>query len=282
MLVVDKPGGMTSHDVVDHVRKKLHTRKVGHAGTLDPDATGVLVVGVGAATRFLSYSQQSPKRYVATARLGVTTSTQDASGEVIATAPVAVTTDEVAAALARFTGEIEQIPPMVSAVKIGGERLYAKARRGEDVDRPARRVTIYDIELLEHSPDDDSLTFAVECSAGTYVRTIAHDLGAALGCGAHLVTLRRTHTGGFALGEAAPLEAIAETSLRPVADIVRVLPAITLGPEDALSVSHGRIVAAPPSLPDVAERAAVFEGDRLLGVCRVDAGRLHPERMVPA
>ncbi|MGH2820602.1 MAG: tRNA pseudouridine(55) synthase TruB, partial [Actinomycetota bacterium] len=148
LLVIDKPPGMTSHDVIDEVRRRFRTRRVGHAGTLDPDATGVLVVGVGHATRFLSYSQAAPKRYLARARFGVTTTTQDASGELLERRPVDLDAEEVRAALEDFRGEIEQVPPMVSAVKVGGERLYRKARRGEEVERAARRVTIHALDLV--------------------------------------------------------------------------------------------------------------------------------------
>src|SRR5918992_518943 len=152
---------MTSHDVVDAIRRRLGTKKVGHGGTLDPDATGILIVGVGRATRLLSYAQGAPKRYTAIAHLGITTSTQDASGEVIETSDRPISADEVAAAVRDFTGKIEQVPPMVSAVKVGGERLYVKARRGETVERSARPVHIYDLELVEFDGDGQTAMFDV-------------------------------------------------------------------------------------------------------------------------
>src|ERR687895_639267 len=146
---------MTSHDVVDRVRRSLGTKKVGHAGTLDPDATGLLVIGVGRATRLLSYAQQTPKRYQGVARFGITTTTQDASGEITNRRPSSVTRTELEGALGKFIGEIKQVPPMVSAVKVGGERLYKKARRGEEIERRARRVVVYDIDLLGFYPGDE-------------------------------------------------------------------------------------------------------------------------------
>lgn len=221
ILVIDKPAGMTSHDVVDEVRKRLGTRKVGHGGTLDPDATGVLVIGVGRATKILSYAQGGPKRYTAVARFGITTSTQDASGKVIETREAIIDADDVVRVLKAFEGEIEQIPPMVSAVKIGGERLYKKARRGETVDRPARTVTVYEIELVDFSPDGPRATLDVRCSAGTYMRTLVHDLGVALGCGAHLESLRRTAAGGFTEADAVALDSVDEHALRPVPDAMQ-------------------------------------------------------------
>ncbi|MGH2729061.1 MAG: tRNA pseudouridine(55) synthase TruB [Actinomycetota bacterium] len=222
VLVIDKPAGMTSHDVVDEVRRRLGTRKVGHGGTLDPDATGILVVGVGRATKLLSYAQAGPKRYRALARFGITTSTQDASGTVIESREAMIGADDVKRALEAFEGEIEQVPPMVSAVKIGGERLYKKARRGETVDRPARAVTVYGIELVDFSPDGPRATLDVRCSAGTYVRTLVHDLGVALGCGAHLESLRRTAASGFTEADAVALDRVDERALRPV-DALRAM-----------------------------------------------------------
>jgi len=223
VLVIDKPAGMTSHDVVDEVRKRLGMRKVGHGGTLDPDATGVLIVGVGRATKILSYAQGGPKRYTAVARFGITTSTQDASGTVIETRAAIISAEDVTRALTAFEGEIEQVPPMVSAVKIGGERLYKKARRGETVDRPARNITVYAIALVGWSDDGPRATLDVRCSAGTYVRTLVHDLGAALGCGAHLESLRRTAAGGFTEADAVALANVDERALRPVDAAMRAL-----------------------------------------------------------
>ncbi len=279
IVVVDKPAGMTSHDVVDEVRRRLHTRRVGHGGTLDPDATGVLVVGVGRATRLLSYAQAAPKRYTATAYLGVVTDTQDASGAVIARSEVEVTREELAAALERFAGEIEQVPPMTSAVRVGGERLYARARRGEEVERSPRRVTIHRLELVAYEPP--RATLDVTCSGGTYIRTLIHDLGRVLGCGAHMASLVRTEAGGFSLADAVALDDVRPSALRPAIDAVGHLPRIELGPADAGAVAHGRPLPAPG---DVAEdqAVAVTAGGALVAVCRRRGSRLQPERVLAA
>lgn len=268
MLIIDKPAGMTSHDVVDVVRRALGTRKVGHAGTLDPDATGVLVLGVGRATRFLGYAQGAPKRYVATAVFGVTTTTQDASGEVVEEREAAVTRAQIEGALGEFTGPIEQIPPMVSAVKVGGERLYRKARRGEEVERSPRPVTIYDFRCTDFEDSKPPrAAFEITCSAGTYVRTLIHDLGHALGCGAHLATLRRTAAGSFDESEAVELEGLSEQHLRPLLDIVRELPRLALHDDGARDVSFGRKLhyGGEPAL-DEGDAVAVIHGGVLLGV----------------
>jgi tRNA pseudouridine55 synthase len=245
VLVVDKPAGMTSHDVVDEIRRRFQTKKVGHAGTLDPDATGVLLIGVGRATRFLAYAQDAPKRYEATAAFGTSTSTQDASGDVIETRECSFSAEELARALEKFTGDIEQVPPMVSAVRVGGERLHVKARRGEEVERAPRPVTIHELELTEFRPGDvPEAEISVLCSSGTYVRTLIHDIGAALGCGAHMATLRRIETGGFTIAEATPLADISTDHLHPLTEAVRVLPAIDLSEEDARAVENGHKLAA--------------------------------------
>ena len=282
VLVIDKPPGMTSHDVVDKVRKKLGTKKVGHGGTLDPDATGVLLIGVGKATRFLSYAQAAPKRYQARVRFGTSTSSQDASGEVIATRRADIGREDVEQALPGFTGDIEQIPPMVSAVKVGGERLYKKALRGEEVERKPRAVHIYELALLDFvSGDEPEAELDVTCSGGTYIRTLAHDLGEELGCGAHLRTLRRVAANGFSVEEALPLEAVDPGALRPLADAVRDLPMTEVGEAEAADVSFGRPLAAPADAPSDGFTAIVNDG-RLLGVYRAEGGRLVPERVVPS
>jgi tRNA pseudouridine55 synthase len=209
LIVVDKPGGMTSHDVVARVRRLAKTRRVGHGGTLDPMATGVLIIGVNRATRLLTYMIGSTKSYRATIRLGQTTVTDDAEGDVIATASVDGITDEaIRAGLAAQTGEIDQVPSAVSAIKINGQRAYKRVRDGEDVELPARRVTIYQLDVRRiDKPDVD---IEVTCSSGTYIRAIARDLGRTLGCGAHLTALRRTAVGGFTLAEASTLAELEE------------------------------------------------------------------------
>lgn len=279
VLVVDKPPGVTSHDVVDSVRRKLGTRKVGHAGTLDPDATGILLLGVGRATRLLSYAQAAPKRYVAVARFGSTTTTQDASGEVLTTAEPAFTEHELLDAIASLTGEIDQVPPMVSAVKVGGEKLYEKARRGEEIERPPRRVTIYELTLLKHEPETAQATIEVLCSGGTYVRTLIHDLGRALRCGAHMATLRRTGAAGFTELDAVPLEAVDATSLRPLGDAVRELQRLDVDAETARAVSHGKSLdlEAPAQ-----GHVALFHDGELIAIYKTDGAELRPDRVIPS
>ena len=278
VLVVDKPPGMTSHDVVDAVRRRLKTRKVGHAGTLDPDATGILLLGVGKATRFLAYAQAAPKRYVAGARFGSSTTTQDASGDVVATADPDFSEAQLGNALASLTGEIDQVPPMVSAVKVGGEKLYEKARRGEEVERAARRVTVYELKLLKHDPESAQATLEVLCSGGTYVRTLIHDLGQALDCGAHMTSLRRTETGGFTEMDAVALDAVDDSALRPVGDAVRELPRLDVDAETATAVSHGKPLELDAPAPGP---VAVFHDDRLIAVYTSDERGLRPDRVVP-
>lgn len=282
VLVIDKPPGMTSHDVVDRVRKALRTKKVGHGGTLDPDATGVLLVGVGKATRFLSYAQAAPKSYRARVRFGTSTTTQDASGEVVATRRADFSESDLAAVVPRFTGDIEQVPPMVSAVKVDGERLYRKALRGEEVDRPARRVRIHSLELEDFVPGDEpEVDMVVRCSGGTYIRTLAHDIGETLGCGAHLRTLRRTEANGFSVDDAIGLEAISPEKLRPLTDAVRDIARIEVGSDEAADVSFGRPLTISSELGE-GEFTAIVNDGRLLGVYRVEGERLLPERVVPA
>ncbi len=204
LLIIDKPSGLTSHDVVQRVRRATKIRQVGHAGTLDPMATGVLVVCLGQATRVSEYLLDHDKVYRATIRLGVETSTYDADGEVVSTHEVNVERATVEQALARFVGEIRQVPPMYSAIKREGQKLYELARRGIEIEREARSVIIHSIELLDYQAPD--VTIEVRCSAGTYIRSIAHDLGTALGLGGHLIELTRTAAGPFAIDQAIPLD----------------------------------------------------------------------------
>jgi tRNA pseudouridine55 synthase len=241
LVVVDKPGGMTSHDVVSRVRRLAGTRKVGHAGTLDPMATGVLVLGINRATRLLGHLTLTDKRYVATVRLGGTTTTDDVEGEVLETRSTdGLAEDTVRNALAAFVGEIEQVPSAVSAVKVGGRRAYARVRAGEQVDLPARRVTIHDLQVT--SLDLPSVEIRVHCSSGTYVRAIARDLGEALGVGGHLTELRRTAVGPFSLADARTLDELAERlAMTPIADAARAaFPALDLDETQAAHVRVGR------------------------------------------
>lgn len=282
-MVVDKPAGMTSHDVIDELRRRFRTRRIGHAGTLDPGATGVLVVGIGKATRLLDLSQAHPKAYRVTARFGVTTTTQDAAGEVIAERSAAdLTAAAVRDALPRYTGQIEQVPPMVSAVKVGGERLYKKAMRGEEVERAARRVTIHELSLESFAPGDRAEgTLFVRCSSGTYVRTLVHDLGGALGHGAHVTLLRRVEAGGFAEAQAVPLDAITPADVRPLAAGLPFLPAIELDVEEAARVATGGRIARRRRGPGSSGYVALLADGELVAVYRREGEELVAHRVIP-
>ena len=248
LLNIDKPAGITSHDVVAQIRRIVRLRRVGHAGTLDPLATGVLVIAVGRATRLLEYVVGQPKTYLATIRLGQTTTTYDAEGEVASEQPVNVTPAGLAAALAQFRGDILQIPPMYSAVKQDGQTLYKLARQGIEVDRPPRPVTIYDLNLQTWA--GPLVTLRIVCSAGTYIRSIAHDLGQVLGCGAYLSGLRRTAVGPFTTATATPLASLAtenwpEYALPPEMAIAH-LPRLAVSAAAAAELRYGRLIDRPP------------------------------------
>ncbi len=240
--IIDKEPGWTSHDVVAKARGLLGTRKVGHSGTLDPPATGVLILGVGRATRLLRFVTELPKTYVATMVLGTETSTLDAEGEVTATHDMgAVDLDAVRVAAAAFVGPIEQIPPMVSAVKVDGRRLHELAREGIEVERTPRPVTIHTLDV---AATDEPATFelTVSCSSGTYIRTLAADIGAALGGGAHVGRLRRTAIGSFTEDQAVPIEALTPDDLIPLADGLRDRDAIVVDDETAADIRHGKVL----------------------------------------
>ena len=252
LIVVDKPAGWTSHDVVARLRRLTHTRRVGHAGTLDPMATGVLVVGVEKATRLLRYLALADKGYTATIRLGQATTTDDAEGELIARAPVsAVTTERLAATTATLTGELEQVPSAVSAIKVMGKRSYARVRAGEDVVLASRPVQVSRFELTAIRPIADDLLdvdVIVECSSGTYVRALARDLGALLGVGGHLTALRRTRVGPFRIAQAATLDELARRAdpvTLSLADAVRAaMPVRSVSAGEARELTFGRPI--PP------------------------------------
>lgn len=242
--MVDKPAGWTSHDVVAKARGLLGTRKVGHSGTLDPDATGVLVLGVGRATRLLRYLSPLGKVYEGEIVLGVETSTLDASGEVLATYDMGDVTAAQAQVVvdARLSGNIEQVPPMVSSVKVGGRRLHELARAGVEVEREARPVHIAAFTVTDGLGSPGVLRARVECSAGTYVRVLAADLGHALGGGAHLRSLRRTAVGPFTLDAAVPLEALSPDVVRPPVDAVAHMVRLTVGSDLVTAVGHGKVL----------------------------------------
>lgn len=279
IVVVDKPAGMTSHDVVARIRRMAGTRRVGHGGTLDPMATGVLVIGVERATRLLTYVVGSTKRYLGTIRLGQSTITDDAEGEVTAAAGAhGVTDDLIAQGIAALTGAIQQVPSAVSAIKIKGERAYAKVRKGEDVVLAARPVTVSRFDLLatRRAGDVVDLDVDVECSSGTYIRALARDLGAGLGTGGHLTALRRTAVGGFTLAEAATLEELADNpiNLDISAAAARLMPRRDADEAETRTLRHG----GPLSTVGIAGPYAVFDpaGDVLAVVSERD-GRARPE-----
>lgn len=230
IIIIDKPAGWTSMDVCAKLRGILHEKRVGHAGTLDPMATGVLPVFVGQATKAVSFAENGRKVYEAVLLLGRVTDTQDTTGETLEEHAVTVTADDMRAALPRFLGEIEQIPPMYSAIKVNGQKLYDLARQGKEVARKPRRITIYDLALTEEL-GNGQYALRVECSKGTYIRTLCHDLGQALGCGGCMAALRRTEASGFCIGEAVTLEDAAregEALLRPLDSLFRAYPAFTI------------------------------------------------------
>ncbi|WP_308468316.1 tRNA pseudouridine(55) synthase TruB [Rathayibacter soli] len=280
ILLIDKPQDWTSHDVVARVRRLAGTRKVGHAGTLDPMATGLLVLGIGSSTRLLTYLVGADKEYTATIRLGASTTTDDAEGEFTGVASARaladLTTDAVTAAIARLTGRIQQVPSSVSAIKIDGKRAYARVRGGEDVVLPARPVTVSIFELLEQvavgaanaGADALDLTVRIECSSGTYVRALARDLGKDLGVGGHLTVLRRTRVGSFVVAAASDLESVdVRSALIAPADAATILfGRYTLTQEQAIDLGHGKKLATAFEQPQGVPLAAIAPNGRLVGL----------------
>ena len=248
ILIIDKPAGWTSMDVCAKLRGILREKRVGHGGTLDPMATGVLPVFVGRATRAVEFAENGRKEYDAGLRLGLVTDTQDVTGTVLETRPGAVGRAELEEALAAFRGEIQQIPPMYSAVKVQGKKLYELARKGQEVERKPREVTIYELELLEAESETDYRLRCL-CSKGTYIRTLCHDIGQALGCGGALYRLRRTMAAGFTLADAVTLEdlqAQGEALLRPLDSLFARHPALTVrSPGQEKRVRCGNPVTLP-------------------------------------
>jgi len=275
VLVVDKPVGMTSHDVVQIIRRGTGIRRAGHTGTLDPRASGVLVVLIGPAVRLSEYVSASDKRYQATIRLGSSTDTYDSDGVVTATAsPASITEEMFEATLQKFVGEIEQVPPPYSAVKLQGRRAYDMAREGEEVELTPRIIKVYSLELLEWAPPEAVID--VFCSSGTYVRSLANDLGKALGCGAHLVGLRRTKSGRFTLRDATPLRRLQEAFvagnwyryLIPAAEALGEWPMVELDADQVELVRHGHRVPAAPGASGLAR--GVSEAGDLVALLEVD------------
>ncbi len=277
---MDKPQGWTSHDVVSKMRGLAGTRKVGHAGTLDPMATGVLVVGINRATRLLTYVVGTSKTYTATIRLGQSTVTDDAEGDVLSSASAAGVTDEaIRAGAGVLTGEITQIPSSVSAIKVNGQRAYTRVRSGEDVVLAARPVTIHGFEIHDiRSVGDGSLQdvdATIDCSSGTYIRALARDLGSSLGVGGHLTALRRTRVGPYSLDQAATLDELAtDLRLLPINDAARVLfTSRELPDSEALDLSHGRFI---PAGPDDGTVAAFAPDGTLVALLKNSSDRARP------
>lgn len=267
-LVVDKPVGMTSHDVVQAIRNGTGLRRAGHTGTLDPRASGVLVILVGPAVRLSEYVSASDKRYQAIIRLGGSTDTFDAEGMVTPTKdPVTVTEAEFETALKTFVGEIEQTPPPYSAVKVQGRKAYEMAREGEAVDLAPRKITVHHLEVLEWTPPE--VVIDVHCSSGTYVRSLANDLGVMLGSGAYLVGLRRTKSGRFSLRDSVPLRKLQEAFtagnwyqyLIPAAEALGDWPAVELNPDEVEGVRHGHRVKVVGEPPETKVRGVSTQGE---------------------
>ncbi|NCP15977.1 tRNA pseudouridine(55) synthase TruB [bacterium] len=258
ILVVDKPVGLTSHDVVQIIRSGTGIRRAGHTGTLDPRASGVLVILVGPAVRLSEFVSASDKRYQAVLRLGSTTDTYDAEGRFTrqSSAPVNISEEKFEEALKQFIGEIEQTPPPFSAVKVHGRKAYEMARQGEEVDLAPRKIQVYHLEVLEWAPPE--VVIDVHCSSGTYVRSLANDMGNVLGCGAYLIGLRRTKNGRFSLRDAVPLRKLQDAFLAgnwyqyliPAAEALADWPGVELNPDEVEEVKHGhRVKAAPDTKP---------------------------------
>ncbi|MEE9206325.1 MAG: tRNA pseudouridine(55) synthase TruB [Acidimicrobiia bacterium] len=286
-LLVDKEGGWTSHDVVAKCRGILGERKIGHAGTLDPLATGLLVLGVGRATRLLRYVQGGVKRYEARVAFGIATDTLDADGAILEREPMNFAPEELSAVAARFVGSVSQVPPMVSAVKVGGKRLYDLARQGIDVEREARTVQIHEIEVLDVGPGPyPEAEIVVRCGAGTYIRTLADDLARALGGRAHLTALRRTAIGSHDVGHALTVEALEAldepaTALLSMADGLGELESAVVDKDTALGVSNGVIFAAAAIGAEEPGSYRVMGPDgALLAVYSSDGRRAKPEVVV--
>jgi tRNA pseudouridine55 synthase len=284
VLLLDKPVGLSSNDALQKAKRLLRAEKAGHTGTLDPLATGLLPLCFGAATKFSQASLEADKRYTATLRLGVTTSTGDGEGEVVRERPVALDDATIAAACARFVGPIDQVPPMHSALKRDGQALYEYARRGEHVERTARRVTVHRLDMLQRQ--GATLVVDVACSKGTYVRTLAEDLGEALGCGAHLSALRRTGVGALDIGDAVTLEALAalteperDALLRPADALLASAPEVRLDESEA-----GRFLTGLRRRVSLVDAPAVRvygpQPRAFLGSAHIAAGELIADRLL--
>lgn len=277
ILVIDKPAGWTSMDVCAKLRGVFHEKRVGHGGTLDPMATGILPVFIGRATRAVEFAEKSNKEYIAGLKLGVITNTQDITGEVLETRPACVSREQLEEALEQFRGDILQIPPMYSAIKINGKKLYELARKGREVERPARAVTIKTLEILDKQ-GDRLYTFRVRCTKGTYIRTLCHDIGQVLGCGGCMASLRRTMAAGFTLEEAVSLEQIQTEAdpaslLLPVDCLFAGRPVLALKSAEAEKKIRNGMTAVMPSLAPGEYRVYAQNGG-FLALCQAKDGKL--------
>ena len=284
ILHIDKPAGPTSHDVVNAVRRLSGIRRVGHTGTLDPLATGLLTLCLGQATRLVEYLVGLDKVYLATIRLGQETNTYDVEGHVTSEKQVRVTQEKLNNALEQFRGHITQMPPMFSAVKVAGQPLYRRARQGVEIERPTRQVTVYDLEQL--SWNSPVLKLQICCSSGTYIRSIAHDLGQVLGCGAHLASLRRTVIGKIPVEEATPLDHLQPDNwlqhLRPLDSAVTHLPLVELPAEDARKIVHGqRVPTREVNTPADESPVRAYDQDgHFIGILIIDQGHWQPRKIL--
>jgi tRNA pseudouridine55 synthase len=287
VLLIDKPVGLSSNDALTKVKRIVNAKKAGHTGTLDPFATGLLPLCFGEATKFSQDLLEADKTYDAVVHLGVTTTTGDTEGEVVATRPVDVTVSQIEAALARFRGPILQVPPMYSALKRDGKALYEYAREGITLEREARPVTIHKLEMLAY--EAPMLTIRVTCSKGTYVRVLGEDIGAALGCGAHLNALRRIQVGALTVDGMVTLEQLQAhdnplSLLAPVDALLSSFPRVELTPELAARFLNGQRLALnrePVTLPETPGRVRVYHDDKLLGTAILqEYGVLAPERLI--
>ena len=272
IVIVDKPAGWTSQDVTARLRRVFGTRRIGHGGTLDPMATGVLPVFVGRATRGVEFFEHADKTYEAVLRLGTVTDTQDSTGTVLEQRPVAVTEAEFREILPKFTGNISQVPPMYSAIKVDGKKLYELARAGKEIERKPREITIFSLDLLEFS--GETAKIRVHCSKGTYIRTLCHDIGAALGCGGCMEALRRTAAGEYTLADSVKLDTLLnadhpEDYLRDVDTLFRQYPAVTLTEKQALRCRNGNSFSI--ALPEGRYRAYDSQGAFLM-LAKVEGG----------
>ena len=277
ILIVDKPAGWTSMDVCAKLRGIFHEKRVGHGGTLDPMATGVLPVFIGRATRAVEFAEKSDKEYIAGLKLGVITNTQDTTGEVLETRPVQISREQLEAALEKFRGDIMQVPPMYSAIKINGKKLYELARKGREVERPARPVGIKSLEILEQQ-GEDLYTIWVRCTKGTYIRTLCHDIGQALACGGCMAFLRRTMAAGFTLEDAVSLERTQAEGdpaslLLPVDSLFAGRPVLVLkSAETEKKIRNGMTAVLPELSPG--EYRVYAQNREFLALCRAQGGKL--------